>query len=89
MPAQFNVGQEIIIKQSREKGLSVREAALSPYSGMTGKITNSYWIRPPTGKVFYLYTVQVSDSSKEIVLYEDEIAHLYQAGQRYGKVKGK
>jgi hypothetical protein len=89
MPAQYDVGQEVIIKQINEKGLSVREAALSPYSGMTGKITNSYWIRPPTGKVFYLYTVQVSDSTKEIVLYEDEISQLIRDKQRYGRVKGK
>jgi len=89
MGAIFNIGQEIIIKPVSEPGLSVREAALSPFAGMTGRITNYYWIRPPTGKLFYLYTVQVGDSNKEIVLYEDEITYRTKAKSRPGKVKSK
>ena len=87
MPAIYDVGQEIIIKPVREPGLSVREAALSPFAGMTGKVTNYYWIRPPTGKLFYLYTVQVGDSNKEIVLYEDEITYRTKVKSRSGRVR--
>ena len=75
MPAVYGVGQEVIIKPVKEKSLSVREAALGPYAGQSGKITDYYWIEPPTGGVFYLYMVQVGQD-KEIVLYEDEITHL-------------
>ena len=89
MPAIYDIGQEVLIRPVTEPGLSVREAALSPYAGMTGKVTNYYWIRPPTGKVFYLYTVQVGDSNKEIVLYEDEITYRTRAKSRPGKVKSK
>ena len=88
MPATYNIGQEVLIKPVKEPGLSVREAALSPFAGMTGKVTNFYWIRPPTGKLFYLYTVQVGDSNKEIVLYEDEITHRTKAKSRPGRGKG-
>ncbi len=89
MPAIYDIGQEVLIRPVTEPGLSVREAALSPYAGMTGKVTNYYWIRPPTGKLFYLYTVQVGDSNKEIVLYEDEITYRTRAKSRPSKVKSK
>ena len=89
MPAIYDIDQEVLIKPVTEPGLSVREAALSPFAGMTGKVTNYYWIRPPTGKLFYLYTVQVADSNKEIVLYEDEITYRTRTKSRPGKVKSK
>ncbi len=87
MPAAYDIGQEVLIKPVKEKGLSVREAALSPYAGMTGTVTDFHWMRPPTGKVFYLYTVQAGD--KEIVLYEDEITHIYDVKPRPRKIKDK
>ncbi|MFC2039109.1 hypothetical protein ACFLUG_05000 [Chloroflexota bacterium] len=89
MPETYKVGEEILIKQIGEQSTSVREAALSPYSGQTGTITNYYWITPPTGEVFYLYTVQVGASSKELTLYEDEITSLTTAGPKYRQAKGK
>jgi hypothetical protein len=89
MPAQFEVGQEVLIRPVKEKGLSVREAALSPYAGMSGTVTNYYWIRSPIGKVFYLYTVQTGAENKEIVLYEDEITYLTRVKTGRSKVRGE
>ncbi|MFC1949177.1 hypothetical protein ACFLW0_03285 [Chloroflexota bacterium] len=73
MASIYEIGQKVAIKSVSEQDLSVRTAALQPYVGQIGEITNYHWIEPPNGKVFYLYTVQVGDSDKEIVLYEDEI----------------
>ncbi|MFC1921348.1 hypothetical protein ACFLYQ_06470 [Chloroflexota bacterium] len=87
MPAAYMVGQEVMINPVKGKGLSVREAALNPYAGTIGKIIDFHWMRPPTGQVFYLYTVQASD--KEIVLYEDEITPAYSVESGYRKIKGK
>ncbi|MFC2044736.1 hypothetical protein ACFLT8_06065 [Chloroflexota bacterium] len=73
MPAAFKIGQEIIIKPVSEQSYSLREATILPYTGKTGTITNYYWMAPPAGQVFYLYTVRFGSSNKEIVLYEDEM----------------
>jgi hypothetical protein len=73
MPAAYEVGQKVMIKLVSDQGLSVRASALQPYIGQTGTIIDYYWIEPPTGDVFYLYTIRISDSEKEIVLYEDEL----------------
>jgi len=77
MPAAYEIGEDILIKPVSEQGLSLRESTLNPYTGQTGKIINYHWIIPPTGEVFYLYTVQVDNDNKELVLYEDEIQHMY------------
>jgi hypothetical protein len=37
-------------------------------------VTDYYWVQPNAGRVFYLYTVKIGDSEKEIVLHEDEMA---------------
>jgi len=87
MPAVYMIGQEVMIKPIKEKGLSVREAALSQYASTVGTIVDFHWMRPPTGSVFYLYTVQTGD--KEIVLYEDEIKLVSESKEGYRKVKGK
>ncbi len=71
MPAVYEVGQKVKVKSVSDKNLSTRTAALQPYTGQTGIISNYHYIEPPTGKVFYLYTVRTRE--KEIVLYEDEI----------------
>ena len=89
MPATYKVGEEVLIKPMGEQNTSVREAALGPYSGQTGIITNFYWINPPTGEIFYLYTVQVGTSNKELTLYEDEITQLTMAGGKSRRIKGK
>ena len=77
MATAYDMGQEVLIKTVSEKGLSVREAAMRPYSGHTGMISDYHWIEPPSGQIFYLYTVRIGDTSKEIVLYEDEIEAVY------------
>jgi hypothetical protein len=71
MPAAYEVGQRVKVKSASDQNLSTRATALQPYTGQTGIISNYHYIEPPTGKVFYLYTVRIRE--KEIVLYEDEI----------------
>ena len=46
---------------------------MEPYAGQSGKVTNYYWITPPSGEVFYIYTVRIGTGYKEVVLHEDEI----------------
>ncbi len=89
MPAAYEIGQEVIIEPVSEQNLSIREGAIRPYAGQTGTISNYYWIDPPTGEVFYLYTVRVGNSNKEIVLYEDEIKHVSKTKSKPGKVNDK
>ena len=89
MPAAYEIGQEVIIKPVSEQSLSLREAAMLPYAGQTGTISNYYWIAPPTSGVFYLYTVRVGNSNKEIVLYEDEITLVAKAKSKSGKAKDR
>jgi len=76
MPASYSIGDEVLINPVSEQTPSLRESAIRPYSGQTGMISDYHWIEPPTGEIFYLYTVRVGDSNKEIVLYEDEINHI-------------
>ena len=89
MPAAYEIGQEVIIKSVSEQSLSLREAAIHPYAGQTGTISNYHWIDPPTSEVFYLYTVRVGNSNKEIVLYEDEIKHVSKTKSKSGKTKDR
>jgi len=72
MPASYEVGQEVQIKPVVERGPSLRDVTV-PYVGKTGIVSNYYWIAPPSGEIFYLYTVRINHSNKEIVVYEDEI----------------
>ena len=74
MPNKYEIGQRIVIKAVSEQNLSVRESALRPYVGQTAEISDYYWIEPRTSQRFYLYTVRLDANSKDIVLYEDEIA---------------
>jgi len=76
MPAAYEIGQSVMISPVSDQGSSLRASTLKPYVGRTGVITDYYWIEPPTGDVFYLYTVRLSDSEKEIVLYEDELTQI-------------
>ena len=76
MAAKYEIGQRIVIKPISEQNVSVRESAMRPYVGQSGQISDYYWIEPPTGQRFYLYTVHVDANSKDIVLYEDEIEHV-------------
>ena len=76
MPASYEIGQEIRISPLAEQGPSLRASELSPYAGKTATVSDCYWIEPPAGGVFYLYTVRVNGSNKELVLYEDEMTGL-------------
>ena len=73
MQAKYEIGQKVTIKPVSEQSLSVRDSMLHKYAGLIGEIINYYWIRPPTGEFFYLYTVRIVTSNTEIVLYEDEM----------------
>ena len=74
MPTKYEIGQKVTVTPVSEKSLSPRDSDLRQYAGLTGEITNYYWLRPPAGEAFYLYTVRISTINKDIVLYEDEIA---------------
>ncbi|MFC2059909.1 hypothetical protein ACFLTZ_02290 [Chloroflexota bacterium] len=89
MPTAYEIGQEVIIKPVDEQSVSLREAAILSYAGQTATISNYHWIAPPTRGVFYLYTVRVGNSNKEIVLYEDEITYASKTKSKLGKVKDK
>ncbi|UCE98028.1 MAG: hypothetical protein JSV74_01485 [Dehalococcoidia bacterium] len=76
MAARFKKGQRVTIIPTKSQSTSPRDADLESYIGHSGKIVDYYWIRP--GKeIFFIYTVQIEDGEKEIVVHEDEIeAHL-------------
>ena len=89
MPAEYEIGQKVTIKPVSEKSLSPRDSDLRQYASLTGEITNYYWMRPPTGEVFYLYTVRISTSNKEIVLYGDEIVPIQSIQRSRHRLKAK
>ena len=73
MEPTYKLGQEVIIKLVKNQTLSARESDIGQYVGQCGIVTDFYWIQPNTGEVFYVYTVKIRDSDKEIVLHEDEM----------------
>ena len=73
MAPKYNIGQKVIIEQAKDLHSSLRDSGLEPYAGLVGEIINYHWLCPSGGEVFYIYTVQLETSSKEIVLHEDEI----------------
>lgn len=76
MKARYKKGQRVTIVPPKSQTASPRDAAIEPYLGHSGKIVDYYWIQPGT-KVFYIYTIRIGDSKKEIVVHEDEIeAHI-------------
>ena len=89
MSVEYEIGQKVTIAPVSENSLSPRDSDLRQSAGLTGEITNYHWIRPPTGEVFYLYTVRVSTSNKEIVLYENEILPIQSTQQSRHSLKAK
>jgi hypothetical protein len=77
-----------MIAPASEEGMSVREADLQQYAGMIGEIADYYWMQPPAGEIFYLYTVRIGPS-KEVVLYEDEIQRIHTAKSDRRSLKNK
>ena len=73
MEPKYKLGQKVIIKPVKNQSLSARESDIGQYAGQSGIVTDYYWIRPSAGEVFFVYTVKIGDSEKEIVLYEDEM----------------
>ena len=73
MEPTYKLVQEVIIKLVRNQTLSARESDIGQYAGQRGIVTDYYWLRPNTGGVFYVYTVKIGDSEKEIILHEDEM----------------
>ena len=73
MEPKYKLGQKIIAKPVQDESLSTRDTGIEQYAGQSGIVTNYYWIRPRTGKVFFIYTVKIGDGQEEIVLHEDEM----------------
>jgi len=73
MEPKYKLGQKVIIKPVKNQLSSARESDIGQYAGQSGIVTDYYWIRPSAGEVFFVYTVKIGDSEKEIVLYEDEM----------------
>ena len=73
MEPKYKLGQKVIIKPVKSQLSSTRDSDIGQYAGQSGIVTNYYWIRPSAGEVFYIYTVKVGDSEKEIVLHGDEM----------------
>ena len=89
MPAKYEIGQRVTITPVSEQSLSTRDSDLRQHAGLTGEVTNYYWMRPPTGEVFYLYIVRIGSSNKEIVFYEDEIEHVQSTKSSRRSLKAK
>ena len=74
MTPKYEIGQKVAIRPTKSKHLSPRDTALERYMGKSGEVTDYHWISLERGiKVFYIYTVRIKDSNKEVVLHEDEL----------------
>ena len=72
MSSGYKKGQLVTIVPPKDQSASPRDADIEAYIGHSGRIVDYYWIRP--GKeLFYIYTVRIGNSKKEIVVHEDEI----------------
>ena len=75
MAPKYNIGQKVVITPVKNQHLSPRDSGLEPYAGQVGEVTNYHWISLNTAVgVFYIYTVRIETSHKEVVLHEDELA---------------
>jgi len=75
MASKYQIGQKVIITPVKTQQISPRDAALEPYAGSVGKVTDYYWVSMGSGAgVFYIYTVVLEPEKKEIVAHEDELA---------------
>ena len=76
MDPKYNIGQKVLINPVKNQSSPGRDADIEQYAGQSGTVVDYYWLRPSAGEVFYIYTVKIGDSEKEIVLYEDELVEL-------------
>jgi len=74
MPAEYEKGQKVEVKPLGQQGMSIRDTELRQYVGLIGEVVDYYWISPPAGEDFYLYTVNFETSNKRVVLYADELS---------------
>ncbi len=75
MNAKYEKYQKVIITPVQEQ-LTSRETGIKKYAGKIGQVIDYYWVEIGRGDVFYVYTVQVEEDKKEIVLHEDEMKTL-------------
>jgi hypothetical protein len=74
MEPKYQIGQKVVIQPVKNQDLSPRDSALEPYESQIGEVTDYYWIdNDRSTEVFFIYTVRIGDSHKEIVLHEDEL----------------
>ena len=77
MASRYQKGQKIVIMPGKNQDLSQRNPDLEPYIGQSGEVIDYYWIRLDRGaQVVYVYTIEIDNSQKEIVLHEDELEPL-------------
>ncbi|MFC2034575.1 hypothetical protein ACFLUJ_00405 [Chloroflexota bacterium] len=73
MESKYKIGQKVTVKKSKTQSSSPRDSDIGKYVEQSGTVTNYYWISPKVGEVFYIYTIKIGTSQREIVLHEDEI----------------
>ena len=73
MGPRFRNKQKVIIVPVKDQRLSPRDADLRPYAGQNGIITDYHWLDIGENR-FYIYTVQIGTTKKEVVVHEDELA---------------
>ena len=73
MESKYKIGQRVIATPVKNQTLSARDSGIERYVGQSGIVTDYYWIRPNTGGVFFIYTVEMEKGQERIVLYEDEL----------------
>ncbi|MFC2007243.1 hypothetical protein ACFLVB_01415 [Chloroflexota bacterium] len=74
MTAEYEKGQKVEVKPLGGQSMSIRDSELRQYVGLIGEIVDYFWISPPTGEDFYLYTVKFGTSNERVVLYADELS---------------
>ncbi|MFC1938171.1 hypothetical protein ACFLWH_00710 [Chloroflexota bacterium] len=74
MASKYQKGQKIIVAPVKNQDLSSRNLDLETYAGQNGEIIDYNWISLDRGsQIFYVYTVEIANSQKELVLHEDEL----------------
>ena len=74
MAPRYEKGQKVIVTPVKNQDLSSRNLNLELYAGQDGEIIDYHWISLDRGsQIFYLYTVEIASSRKEVVVHEDEL----------------
>jgi hypothetical protein len=74
MTSRYQIGQKVIITPVENQHLSQRDSGLEQYAGQIGEVADYHWISPNTAnETFYIYTIRIGSSHKEVVLHEDEL----------------